>query len=51
MRVSAWWTILGAIGEFIRNINLSVVAKLSVYKSMWVPTLMYGCECTVWAKT
>ena len=49
-RVSAGCKVLGAMGKFTRNVNLSVATKLAVFKGVLVPTLMYGSECWIWMK-
>ena len=44
-RVSAGCRVLGALGTFARNVNVSRDARLSFYNGVLVPTLIYGSEC------
>ena len=47
-RVSAGCKVLGALGTFARNVNVSRDARLSVYNGVLVPSLMYESECWTW---
>jgi len=49
-RVNAGRRVLGAMKGVVKNQTVSKEAKVAVYKSVVVPTLMYGSEAWTWNK-